>query len=269
MKALPLLSLLLLFHRASPTDDHANDLLGRLYAEFHTFGGVDVRLAAADSDVATASTTAAAAAATAASTALPPLEAARRRGHGGGRLPADPSAPVELSLSLTDDATEMRVRWATQARGLASPRVEANCSLEGSNVVGTFPAAASTYTVPKKWWPIFNGSLYDAVVTGIPPRASCRYRVGSDAAFSSWESFEAAPAPEDPTSVAVWADQGTFMPLGFAVTEKLVAVQDDLSGVPGFTASAPRRVSMVVHVVRSPLLYTNETNRTETHKPET
>ena len=212
-------------------------MLKQLFKDFDVFGGAEFRIAAADSDVKVGSN-----GAIIAGMVPPNLESVRGRINAGGKLPIDPQAPAELSISLTDDPSEMGIRWATQAQGLTGARVEAigcvPCTTDAKLAPGhdndlcnrTFAATASTYTVPQKWWPIFNGSLYEAIISGLVPgsRNVCSYRVGSDAALSAIRSFSPPPTPGEPTTVAVIADQGTIMPLGFATTEKLAAVQDNL-----------------------------------------
>ena len=150
-------------------DDH--DLLGRLYEDFELWGGVEVRLGAADSDVLELAP---------AARAVPTLEEARARIYGGGRLPDSGAEPGEMSLALTDDPSEMRVSWATMDRTVENARVEfeAPCPAAGCS----FPASTATYSVPKRWWPQFNGSLHSTVVPGLDPGASYTYRVGSDSA---------------------------------------------------------------------------------------
>lgn len=211
-------------------------MLALTYADFDLWGGVEVRLGAADSDVTDVR---------AAAMVVPSLEDARARVYNNGLLPALGCEPVELSLSLTDDPTAMRVTWVTMDREVANPRVEVlgdPCPLAGD--VCSFPADTTTYSVLQKWWPIFNGSIHTAVVPGLTAGASYLYRVGSDSVDvpvngSAWSlpaSFSAAPATGTPTTVALVADQGTVMPLGFAVTEKLAAIQDELE------------VALVLHV---------------------
>lgn len=201
----------------------ANDLLGRMYEDFEMFGGAEVRISGADSDVADF----------ALSDSLEhvlPLQEMRKRIYNGGRLPDSGAAPGELSLALTDDPTVMRISWATMDKTVENPRVELTspCTLDGCS----FPATSSTYTVLQKWWPIFNGSLHTALITGIETGKTYQYIVGSDspdpenatASFSEPYSFNAPPPLSSATSIAIIGDQGTVMPLGFTISEKLTAV---------------------------------------------
>lgn len=241
------------------------DLLGRLYHDFELFGGAEIRIESSDADVHPE-------AAVKSLEGVPTLADARHRIFNGGRLPDSGAEPGELSIALTDDPTTVRVSWATMDKEVESPRVELDepCTLDGCS----FPASTTTYSVPKRWWPQFNGSLHSALVTGLQPSQQVSYRVGSDSpattgrqgggggsgggggagdtsaasaaaeggAFSGTFSFSAAPAIGTGTKVALIGDQGTVMPLGFAVTEKLTTVQDDEEEGDGGV------VDMVVHV---------------------
>jgi hypothetical protein len=78
--------------------------------------------------------------------------------YNGGQLPEWGAAPGELSLSLTDDVSELRVSWATMDQVVDNARVvlEEPCPSGGC----TFAADTRTYSVLQKWWPTFNGSLH-------------------------------------------------------------------------------------------------------------
>ena len=95
------------------SEEQRSDLLKQLFKDFDVFGGAEFRIAAADSDVKVGSN-----GAIIAGMVPPNLESVRGRINAGGKLPIDPQAPAELSISLTDDPSEMRIRWATQAQGL-------------------------------------------------------------------------------------------------------------------------------------------------------
>jgi hypothetical protein len=191
-----------------------------MYEDFEMFGGAEVRIGAADSDVELEFDL----------KHLPSLEELRKRVYNGGQLPDSGAAPGELSLALTDDPTVMRISWATMDKTVENPRVEllSPCTPDGC----TFGADTTTYTVLQKWWPIFNGSLHSALITGIETGKSYQYRVGSDspspanatASFSDVYSFKAPPPISTSTTIAIVGDQGTVMPLGFAISEKLTAV---------------------------------------------
>ena len=107
---------------------------------------------------------------------------------------------------------------------------------ESSEVV-TVTATNYTYRVQENWWPIFTGMLYEANMGGLEASKEYKYRVGgtqTEGAITVRRSdefkFKAAPSP-DPnrqTVIGCLADQGTWMLLGFATTNKLIEVQDEL-----------------------------------------
>lgn len=124
----------------------------------------------------------------------------------------------------------MKVMWVTMSE-LADPVAEYTTA-DGS-VTKTVSAVTSTYRVPQNWWPIFTGIIYETDMTDLIPSAQYSYRVGgrdADGAmrWSSTFSFTAQPEdnPNRRTTVGTLADHGTFMLLGFAVIDKMVAVQD-------------------------------------------
>lgn len=147
----------------------------------------------------------------------------------------------EIHLAITDDASEMKVMWATM-KNLEAPFVEvlpAGLDWEtAANQVQTVTAVNFTYQVQKNWWPIFTGVLYEADMSGLQAGAAYQYRVGgtqhqllqTQVRRSQDFQFKAAPAP-DPnrrTVIGCLADQGTWMLLGFATSNKLAEVQDEL-----------------------------------------
>jgi len=89
--------------------------------------------------------------------------------------------------------------------------------------------------VPKKWWPIFEGMIYEGDIQGLKSDTRYTYRVGGFDSSNSTQrlsndfNFNSPPSrdPMRKTVVGVLADQGTFMLLGFAVTAKLVEIQDE------------------------------------------
>jgi hypothetical protein len=144
-------------------------------------------------------------------------------------------------LAITDDISEMKVIWATM-KNLEDPFVEMlPAGLDwatAADQVMTIPAVNYTYQVQKNWWPIFTGVLYEADMTGLLPGEAYQYRVGGtqhqlmkrDVRRSKDFQFKAAPAPDADrrTVIGCLADQGTWMLLGFATSNKLIEVQDEL-----------------------------------------
>lgn len=157
----------------------------------------------------------------------------------GDMISDDPYEPQEIHLSLTGDETEMKVMWLTDEL-LEDPFVEYRAKNSGADSPWErSPAIHFTYEVPKKWWPTFEGVIYEADMTGLVPDAAVEYRVrGYDSAnatdrASADFNFKAAPVngadPDRTTRVSVMADQGTFMLLGFATQQKLAQMMDELS----------------------------------------
>lgn len=173
-----------------------------------------------------------------------------------GAISTDPYEPQEIHLSLTnvsamsrDQASaasdmSLKVMWVTMS-SLEQPIVQylPKASSPASadydwTAASSAPAVTSSYSVPKKWWPIFTGVIYDADMAGLVPGASYMYRVGGFSPgnatfrFSEVHEFAAPPIPfadrDRPTTVAALADQGTFEFFGFAVLDKMVQMRHEL-----------------------------------------
>ena len=159
----------------------------------------------------------------------------------GDMISDDPFEPQEIHLSLTGDSSEMKVMWVTGDL-LVDPHVEYRRAETVDSPASKWQRSAAihyTYEVPKKWWPVFEGVIYEADMTGLQQDSYFEYRVkGFDVVNSTQRaskdfSFKAAPVagaePERTTRISVMADQGTFMLLGFAAQQKLAAMQDELA----------------------------------------
>lgn len=129
----------------------------------------------------------------------------------------------------------MRVMWVT-GLPLENPTVQ-YWSANNPSVVSERVASNFTYTVPQKWWPIFNGMIYQVDMDGLEPGAEYTYRVGGYDTANATDrrsadfTFRATPLSDDAnrkTRVGVLADHGTFALLGFAVMDKMIAVQESL-----------------------------------------
>lgn len=153
----------------------------------------------------------------------------------GDLISDDPFEPQEIHLSLTGDATEMKVMWITMD-ALAEPFVEYKAVDDSTGEWLKAAALNYTYEVPQNWWPTFTGMIYSSTLKSLSPDAKYTYRVkGYDNSNQTERSsadfqFKAAPvnSPERTTKIAAVADQGTFMLLGFAVQKKLGELQDAL-----------------------------------------
>lgn len=152
----------------------------------------------------------------------------------GDSISEDPYQPQEVHLALHAESTSMNVMWVTM-ESLENPSVQYREAATGEvdwQEASEANAEISTYRVPKKWWPIFTGTIYSADMSNLEHDKNYIYRVGgyspvnSSMRFSDGFTFKSAPAPsEDPnrkTIAATFADHGTFELFGFKTIDKLV-----------------------------------------------
>lgn len=152
----------------------------------------------------------------------------------------DPYEPQEIHLALTDSLSEMKVMWTTM-KNLENPFVEytrVENDWNDVNKVLKANAVNDTYTVPYNWYPVFNGVIYETnMIQLIPNKQSYKYRVGgfdivnNTIRRSKDYIFKTAPntnIKNQKNTFAMLGDQGTFMVLGFTVTDKLIKLQDEL-----------------------------------------
>jgi hypothetical protein len=154
----------------------------------------------------------------------------------GDSISEDPFQPQEVHIALHTDSNAMNVMWVTMEE-LENPIVQYALKTDDEfidwdkedNIV-TQIAVPSTYSVPKKWWPIFTGTIYSADMTGLQNGATYSYRVGGYSTvnatmrYSDAFTFKAAPVgdPNKETIVATFADHGTFELFGFKTVDKLM-----------------------------------------------
>jgi hypothetical protein len=161
----------------------------------------------------------------------------------GDQISEDPYMPQELHLALTADSTKMNIMWVTM-EALDKPVVQYLPQGESDWAQAmSGEAVTSTYTVPKKWWPVFTGTIYTADMPGLENDKSYTYRVGGYSAanatmrYSDAYTFKAAPAdnndPNRRTVTATFADHGTFELLGFKTVDKLVEMYGDTDDTSG------------------------------------
>jgi len=156
----------------------------------------------------------------------------------GDLISEDPYQPQEVHLALGNELSTMKVQWVTM-QPLTHPVVEfiPTRYCEDFTYAQKVYAISYTYTVPKKWWPVFNGMIYEADMTNLDPSEKYCYRVGgfdtanSTQRYSSTFNFTAPPKPaaDHTTRVAALADHGTFELLGFETINRMVALEKDLN----------------------------------------
>jgi len=154
----------------------------------------------------------------------------------GDAVSYDPYEPQEVHLALTGDIAEMKVMWVTGSN-LDNPYVQYRVAVDADwSQAMSQPAINYTYTVPQYWWPVFEGVIYEANMTGLLPKTAYSYRVGGfdasnqTARLSKEFIFNSAPSTTDPNqkvTIGTLGDQGTFMFLGFATSALLAQVQDE------------------------------------------
>ena len=154
----------------------------------------------------------------------------------GDHISDDPYQPQEIHLALTNNPSEMKVMWATM-ENLENPFVQYQLNIpnmnweENNKLIKKLTARNFTYTVPQKWWPIFEGVLYEVNMINLSGEKKYSYRVGGfDTAnntmrYSDVFTFTSAPDHNDPnrvTRVYTIADHGTFELLGWETVLKMV-----------------------------------------------
>lgn len=153
-------------------------------------------------------------------------EALTRRSSGVDLTPpvasAAPNAPQQRHLSLTGRPHEMGVTWVVTDDS-ESPCASAAATLLDATTgraLGVFPAVAGTYDAGLGGW---NGTIYTAVMTGLAPGVQYAYSVGGCGAESNVSAVTGvrAPSPTDSSYIAILADMGTYVPLGFATAAQV------------------------------------------------
>ena len=131
------------------------------------------------------------------------------------RLAAATGLPEQMHLSLTGDPTEMHVTFVVNASAACA---DAAVALDGG--AASFPAAHSTYSAGVIGW---YGSIYTATITGLVPGGSHSYVATACGGSAAPVTFTAALAPAASlrSRVAVKADMGTVIPLGFETAAQI------------------------------------------------
>jgi hypothetical protein len=171
----------------------------------------------------------------------------------GDMISDDPYQPQEIHLSLTNSSSEMKVIWVTM-ENLENPFVEYQLTTSdmtwesSSHRIHSVRASNWTYTVPQKWWPVFNGVLYESNMISLLPEKSYSYRVGgydnanTTIRYSDVFHFVSSPGENDPsreTRVFALADHGTFELLGFETVHKMKQLIDAADNSKGLKNHRP------------------------------
>ena len=131
------------------------------------------------------------------------------------RLTSPTGLPEQMHLSLTGDATEMHVTFVVNVSAACA---DAAVSIDGG--AASFAAAHSTYSAGVVGW---YGSIYTATLTGLVPGSAHTYVATACGGSAAPVTFTAALAPAASlrSRVAVKADMGTVIPLGFETAAQI------------------------------------------------
>jgi len=155
-------------------------------------------------------------------------------GKGGSRsLWMPPDAPMQVHLSMMNDTT-FTVTWVTKYETEDVPIVRFALAAGPSNCTGVAlnseaAGTTSTYEAGVFGW---HGWIHRVWLEDLSPATWYCYQVGnanSKYGFT-WStdvfSFHTPPLPqtvlEEPVVAAIYGDMGTFMPLGFRVTNQMI-----------------------------------------------
>ena len=146
--------------------------------------------------------------------------------------PATSPAQVRLTPGPVPGAS-MRASWATiapmNATAAGAARVTWWPAAQGPGAApATAAAAASTYSAGEGGW---DGALFSAVMAPLELGVEYAYTVGTLADVSDARTFTLPPRGGLPARIAFAADMGTIVPLGWAVSDRLV--EDHLAGAGG------------------------------------
>eukprot|EP01116_Phalansterium_solitarium_P008088 TRINITY_DN2134_c0_g1_i1.p2 TRINITY_DN2134_c0_g1~~TRINITY_DN2134_c0_g1_i1.p2 ORF type:complete len:528 (-),score=174.99 TRINITY_DN2134_c0_g1_i1:190-1668(-) len=135
---------------------------------------------------------------------------------------ADPvlPGPQQVHLAVTQDPTEMVVMWVTRdVTKTTTVRYGTKSGVYGSSAAGTY----DTYNAGVFGW---KGWVHTVSLSGLQTSTRYFYQAGTDGDWSQEFSFvtgSATPNPSDTLTYAVVADMGTRIPMGYAVTNQIIA----------------------------------------------
>jgi hypothetical protein len=118
--------------------------------------------------------------------------------------------------------TSIRVTWVAYDRSGSDSSFVQYWPSSNSSSPNTSPASAITYSAGIGGWNP-NGTIYSAVMIRLVAGVEYSYIVGSPSALSDERSFSLPPAPSASANLrmALIADMGTIVPLGWAVADRL------------------------------------------------
>eukprot|EP01121_Diplochlamys_sp_Union-15-3_P003024 TRINITY_DN1285_c0_g1_i1.p1 TRINITY_DN1285_c0_g1~~TRINITY_DN1285_c0_g1_i1.p1 ORF type:complete len:505 (+),score=80.78 TRINITY_DN1285_c0_g1_i1:262-1776(+) len=142
--------------------------------------------------------------------------------------------PQQIHLSVTDKPSEMVVMWITRDKLNSVVQYGTTSKHYNMNATGTI----STYSAGIDGW---TGWIHTVILENLEPFTKYYYICGNTDNWSTEYSFTTAPT--DPSSeafhsniFAVAADMGTYIPMGWAVAERME--EDNLS----------RKFSLALHI---------------------
>ncbi|KJE93702.1 hypothetical protein CAOG_004456 [Capsaspora owczarzaki ATCC 30864] len=133
------------------------------------------------------------------------------RPHVHLHTPGDASnaAPEQLHIALTENSGEMRFIWVVQVPfNTTGALLQGQCrvGLAAGQYVASFNATSDSYFVQG-----FNGTIFDAVASGLQPDTRYHYQCGdASSGFTADTAFLNAPVPGTSRTVNIinWGDMG-------------------------------------------------------------
>jgi len=130
--------------------------------------------------------------------------------------------PQQIHLALTTLPSEMVVMWITRDLYQASL---VQYGLSSGSYSNSQNATYTTYNVGLDGW---NGWVYTSILTGLTPATKYYYICGDPASQTFSQEYSFITAPQTPVSpqaeyiFPIVADMGTYIPMGWAVTDQIV-----------------------------------------------
>ncbi|RYG50956.1 hypothetical protein EON67_04315, partial [archaeon] len=130
--------------------------------------------------------------------------------------------PQQLHIAPTTDPSRLLITYITSSAVYTQGSVRI-VPLASPELPQVFNTSQTTYDVGVLGG--WTGFIHTAQITGLQPNAYYNYTAGFGLDWSDVRTFKTAPAPGADQSVyiAVTADQGTYVPFGFAVSKQMTA----------------------------------------------